>query len=164
MASPVLTGNQFNQALPDSQVRVIQIIHLALGAGVLVFSAIIVVLHTLTEVAQPEPGSDGMLRNLTMASTGFFLVALPASQLIYESLFRKKLDLQSSSGEMDVDRVMGKIRTAFIVRSAILEAASFLSCSGVGGTKGPGLPGSGRFSSCPWSSLPAESLTPSPYA
>ncbi len=80
-------------------------------------------------MAQPEPGSDGMLRNLTMACTGFFLVALPTSQSIYGSLFRKKLDLQSSSGEMDVDRVMGKIRTAFIVRGAILEAAAFLGLS-----------------------------------
>ncbi len=126
MATPVLTGSQFRQALPDAQVRAIQIIHLALGAGILMFSAIAVVLHTIMEVAQPEPGSDGMLRNLTIASTVFFLVALPTSKLIYESFFRKKLDSQSPSGEMGVDEVMGKIRTAFIVRSAILEAAAFL--------------------------------------
>ena len=126
MAGPVLTGSQFNQALADAQVRVVQVIHLALGVGVLVFSAIVVVLHTIIEVAQPRPGSDGMLRNLTIASNLFFLVALPASKLIYESFFRKKLDSQPPSGEMDVSNAMRKIQTAFVIRSAILEAAAFL--------------------------------------
>ena len=131
MTTPVLTGDQFRQALADAQVRAIQIIHLALGAGVLVFSAIAVVLHTLTEVAQPAPGSDGMLRNLTMASTVFFLVALPTSKLFYESFFRKKLDSQPPSGEMDVSNAMGKIRIAFIIRNGILEAPAmmgFVAC------------------------------------
>ena len=121
MTTPVLTGSQFSQALTDEHVRTIRIIHLFLGAGVLVFATIIVVLSSVIEGAQREPGSDGMLRTLTMVSMGFFLVALPTAKLVYESFFRGK-----SSGEMDVDRVMGKIRSAYIIRSAILEAAAML--------------------------------------
>ena len=75
MTTPVLTGNQFSQALADAQVRQVQIIHIGLGAGVLVFAAIILVLHPITEVAQPEPGSDGMLRAWSASSSTRFSAA-----------------------------------------------------------------------------------------
>ena len=106
-----------------------------MGAGVRSFAAIIVALHITTEAAQPRPGSDGMLRTLTIVSNLFLLVALPASKLFFDSFLRSKLYSRMwaklPSPEMDVSNAMGKIRAAFIFRSGILEAPAlmgFVAC------------------------------------
>jgi hypothetical protein len=132
-----LSSTEFATHLTPGQLRTGMIIQVALVLGSLSF-LMVVLLLTFTGRQQPaNPGLLDMLTTFTIANLIAFVVFAGIGNLLYRSRLRPARLQSEFEGESPdrrgnlvggalVDKVIGIIRSAMILRTALLEAAAFL--------------------------------------
>lgn len=109
----------------NSPLRTLQIIHLGLASGVLLFTTIVVFL-TMQQPADPS-ADPALARTLTLVHVVLFLTALLLSRILYNRLL--------PAPDLDETARAIRFRTASIVRLALLEGAALfglVSCLLIG--------------------------------
>lgn len=112
----------------DGNVRMLQIIHIALTVGVLFFLAIVVLVVRKGEIFGKEPWSVTSL--LTLAATLFGAAAIVAHLVIpglVVSAQRKALAQTAKSEPKDFESMLMLYATQKIMGSAIIEGAAFFN-------------------------------------
>lgn len=109
----------FSDALQDQDIRTIQIIHIALAMGVLLFTVVVFVLF-LTVSSESEPAGSELIWLLTILQ----LVVAGSIYFVARIVFKRQLAAVAASGTKDSLGYVGSIRTAMIVRLALLEGAA----------------------------------------
>lgn len=94
--------------------RSLQIIAFAMGSGLMIFAAIVGWLHFRSAGAVPDPGAVHSINTMTTTAMILSLGLIVASEFVWRSLLK-------AGGSLDA-----RVRTAFIVRLAMREGASFL--------------------------------------
>jgi hypothetical protein len=98
----------------NTPLRALQIIHLGLASGVLLFTALVVIL-TMQQPANPA-ADPTLARMLTLVHGVLFLTALLLSRILYHRLL--------PTPDLDEAAQVARFRTARIVRLAVLEGAA----------------------------------------
>lgn len=119
------TLEQFEKILTDQQVRTIQILHLALGVGVFVFACIV---GTFSFFETSAVDLDvNFVWILTLGHLMLAMVLFFSSFWLYQRSFsRETLESRFSNGEISADGALAVVRTALIVRLAMMEGAAMM--------------------------------------
>lgn len=111
----------------------LQIIHLALGFGMLIFLALTLFMNSL-ELPEQQIADTGFLNILTLVHFLFALVFIPLSGKVFESffsenwwskIFSRQLKPQLAKINNTGQKVMLILRSAYILRLAMLEFVAF---------------------------------------
>jgi hypothetical protein len=117
------TIESFRSVLGDNAIRPLQIIHLALGAGVTVFAIVVLVLNAVVEF--PASDATSYLGTLTIVNLVLTVLLFTFALRFHDyRLSRASLENRVGSGALTVERCFDEIRTAHIIRLALLEAAA----------------------------------------
>lgn len=118
----------FREALSASALRQIQIVHLAIPAGALLFAVVTLALST-TRTAPQEASGIELVGTLSLVHAFVFLSTFPLALLLPRSLVARGLQ-QVREAERDEaqagQRALNVLRAASIVRLALLEGAALL--------------------------------------
>ena len=115
--------DEFKKALTPENVRVMQMINLAMGMCTFAFLVVVVVLH-FQSLGGAEDGDTevSLLKMLSLADLVFALMCFTSSKLVYDLVFKvNRHSKQASTAE----GCFGIIRTAGIIRLALMEGAAF---------------------------------------
>jgi hypothetical protein len=124
-----ISYDDFEKSLPAGYLKTLQIISLAIGAGIVMFLFVVVILYSTTTQPQLQP-SEETESILSLAHAVIFISTFFLSRFIYGMIISGKMNqLQNlnqysrqKSSENDFNMLLQKIRTAEIVRLALLEA------------------------------------------
>lgn len=127
---------EFREALTPTSVRTSQIIHVALGAGVLVFFSCVLFIYSHQPIVQPDESEVSFVNVLTLVHLVFAMAAIFAGKLLAHQQFSESnlqqavsRDFTDKQGEITANTSAEKcvlvIRTASILRLATLEGAAF---------------------------------------
>ena len=124
-----ISYNDIEKLLPAGYLKTLQIIFLAIGAGIALFLIVVVMLYSTTTQPQLQP-SEETESILTLAHAAIFVSAFFLSRFIYGMIISGKINPQQSlthsprqnSSENDFNMLLQRIRTAEIARLALLEA------------------------------------------
>jgi hypothetical protein len=120
-STPTLKDSR--KALTDSDVKTLQVVAATMGLGVLTFVVVVVGLY-LGPMSERRADGLGILPVLTIVSMAVFLACLPLSAILGRTLVSRAL--ATASGEDLPVRGVQALRTATVVRLALLEAAAIL--------------------------------------
>ncbi len=122
---------QFEAALTEANVRQTQVIQGAIGMGILVFGIVVGVLYSTTH-AEPTLDDVELIQTLTLAHLLILSGGVATANLLFRKLFSDpQLAVAADRNVTGADRqpvtdpalkVLAHVRSAIIVRLAILEA------------------------------------------
>lgn len=122
---PPLTQSKFREALTDPQMRPLQFIYVGLGVTTFFFALIIVFVSSL-QIPSTE-NADGTDSGLILALTIVHFAIALGSFFVAPMLFKRQLaNASSAATNGNADGCFAAIRTAMIVRVAIVEASAQL--------------------------------------
>ncbi len=110
--------NAFN---PEFQ-RSMLIIHLAIAAGVASFAGIILFIYMTSAVSPAGVLNDSTVGLLTKLHLGMVAVLFPLAMYLFSVIIKNKM---YKNPEMDAVEFLTGVRTASIIRLAIMESAAF---------------------------------------
>lgn len=122
--------HQFRAGLTPERLRPLQAIQAGLGMGIVVLSAVLLILAFGTTPPEPEDAAFELMEILTAVHVLLLAVLVPASGWLFKIRFTSK-QLQRA-GERNavsddpVDQALSIIRTAWIMRMAMLEAGALI--------------------------------------
>lgn len=124
--------DELQRALTPGALRPLQIIQIALGAGVAVF--FLVVLAVFLAQPQSEAASPVEVLQVPAILSAFNLVYFLLSVSFAQRMFMKTLSKGPLPGQgpdgkerSPEDRLIGRIQQAYVARSAILDGSAFLA-------------------------------------
>jgi hypothetical protein len=129
--SALITRTDFEQALPEPSLRSMQMIHIALPLGPVLFAiAINVVSFTLAGV-RPTGADFEMMTMMSVVHAVFALTTLLGSEAAFRWLTdaRRSMGSATDTPRLLVAQYVNRFRSASIVRLAMLEGAAFLGLS-----------------------------------
>jgi F0F1-type ATP synthase membrane subunit c/vacuolar-type H+-ATPase subunit K len=106
---------------PDFQ-RIMLIIHLAIATGAASFAGIIIFIYTTSAVSAAGTQNDSTVGLLTKVHLGIAAVFFPLAMCLFSMIIKNKLN---KNPEMDAMEFLISVRTASIIRLAIMESAAF---------------------------------------
>ncbi len=129
--------SDFKQALTEGSVRVLQIIFLALAAGILVFGFAIILLVSHRAPAVVDSSLLSIMNTMSILNIAFAAVAIAAGKFISDRQFSEanlagavtKSFRNKAGASLDLSpaqRCLAVIRIAFILRVALMEMAAYL--------------------------------------
>jgi hypothetical protein len=134
-----VSRSQFEQAVTPGNLRVSQIIYVALGAGPFLFLLGVLFLYAVGPHRDPDPSAFSTA-NMLSALNALLVIVLPylgatlsSKAFSYPAIRDRFADI--SSGQVDVDpnlvveRCLSIIRSASIIQLATLEACAFAGLS-----------------------------------
>lgn len=130
MSIPEITLEDFQQVLTPQNIKVLQVIFLALGLGVLVFAMIAFMFYFILPQNE-EPADASVFKILTITHLLLFPVVFYISKQLYDRLFQghrfsqlpgDPAQLQRMSRLMLAENILAIIRTTNIIRLAMWEA------------------------------------------
>lgn len=130
MSIPEITLEDFQRVLTPQNIKVLQIIFLALGLGVLIFAIIAFAFYFILPQNE-EPADVSVIRVLTIIHLLLFPVVFYISKQLYDQLFQghrfsqlpnDPAQLQQMSRLTLAENLLAIIRTTSIVRLAVWEA------------------------------------------
>ena len=128
-----LDNLNLEQTISKKDILVLQIIHLGLGLGVLIFLALTVFMNSL-DLQEQQMADTGFLNILTLLHFLFAIIFIPLSGKVFESffsenwwskIFSRQLKPQLAKTSDTGQKVMIILRTAYILRLAMLEFVAF---------------------------------------
>lgn len=131
-----LTLTEFRMALTPSALRIGMLIQSALPAGALAFFGAVILIAFRTEPSMADEDQLSTVTMLTIASSVFFVTAFAAGHFLYASRFSETnlkntydSDLHDADGNpieaTPAEKALSLLRTALLIRTALLEGASF---------------------------------------
>jgi len=114
--------DDFNKALTPLNIRTMQLIYGALGFGVFAFFMVVVFMMSKTPVEQGVSEDVSFLNMLSLAHLAVALACFIASKIVYELVIKTS---QRLSTTLTGDQCFGIIRSASIIRLALMEGAAF---------------------------------------
>jgi hypothetical protein len=125
----MISKTEFESNLSNEQVRVSQIIHIALAFGVLSLFAVTMILYSM---GSPQPETDNeLIQNLLMVLLFFACAGYGGAYFLYQKMtagisLSQPVGGQDGSVSASVgDRFVVKLRVAQIVRLALFEGVAF---------------------------------------
>ncbi len=144
-----LTTTEFRAALTPTTIRTGMIIQTALASGAVLFFGAIMLVAFSTDHVFPTEESLQVLVPLTAISVVFLATAFVLGSMLYNSRFSESnlqnavtMDVIGPDGQPHnatlAERAVNVIRTAMLIRTALLEGASFFGLAGmmIAATKG----------------------------
>lgn len=137
-----LTTTEFRAALTPATIRTGMIIQTALASGAVLFFGAIMLVAFSPDHASPTEESLQVLIPLTAVSVVFLVTALVVGSMLYHSRFSES-NLQNALSVNVIgpdgrphdatlaERAVNVIRTAMLIRTALLEGASFFGLAGM---------------------------------
>ncbi len=128
-----LDNLNLEQTISKKDILVLQIIYLALGLGVLIFLTLTLFMNSL-DLQEQQMADTGFLNILTMVHFLFALIFIPLSGKVFESffsenwwskIFSRQLKPQLAKITDIGQKIMLILRTAYILRLAMLEFVAF---------------------------------------
>jgi hypothetical protein len=123
----LITRTDLEQALPEPSLRSMQMIHIAVSLGPVLFAIAVNVVNFTMAGVQPTGADVEMMTMMSVVHAVFALSALMGS----EAAFRWLTDTRRSTGSAPgtprllAAQYVNKFRSASIVRLAMLEGAAF---------------------------------------
>jgi hypothetical protein len=129
--------SEFRQALTPAALRVLKVLHVGLAGGIVVFTLVLLILYYAGgEVVSGE--SEEMLQFLSIAAFVIFVGAFWAGQLVFDKRFsREGLKMAGvpetsthphmSHGSSPAERCLSVLRTALLIRYALIEGATYFA-------------------------------------
>jgi hypothetical protein len=128
--------SEFRQALTPQALRVLRILHFGLAGGIVVFLIVLLILY-YTGGDPVSAESESMVQFLSLAAFVFFVAAFWAGHLLFDRHFssenlRKTGVLGSPghgshAGSTAAERCLSVMRTALLVRYALIEGATYFA-------------------------------------
>ena len=120
MPSTPVAREAFSKYLDNNQLKVLQIVYFALAMGVSTFAFVVYFLHTQNgDVPPPEDSAVPLMTNVHFV---VLIAAIFLSRFIYDKMFSNISADVMTSPQM----IWDKMRSAHIVRLAVLEAPVFI--------------------------------------
>lgn len=124
-----MSYDEFDKSVPDSSIKTLQIIFVAIGVGVLLFLSVVLVLYFNNSAAAAE--TDGEIESMmTIVHVVVFVSMFFVSKYIYNMALGGRLGLTGSTSMRapgsSIDDLLQKIRTAEIIRLALMEMGVFV--------------------------------------
>lgn len=120
MSNTPVTREAFSEYLDNNQLKVLQIVYFALAMGVTTFAFVVYFLYTQAgDVPAPENSSVPLMTNVHFV---VLIAAIFLSKFIYEKMFSNIPADVMTTPQM----IWDKMRSAHIVRLAVLEAPVFI--------------------------------------
>jgi hypothetical protein len=127
------TAEDFRRVLTAQHLKELQIIYLALGFGIFVFTVVLFFIYNaISEVVTPQDPTQIML--LSMVHFALLLICFPVSKYLFDNTVRGKWVLKITSPSTgDADQAVPKepaeifwnrLRTAHIIRLALFEGVA----------------------------------------
>ena len=117
-----LTVADIHQSLSGAYIKSLQVFHFAFAMGVLVF--FFVVLFAYLQTAAPSTtGDESLIQLLTFAHLVYALAAYGSSVLVHRTIVSRAL--ADGVRMYSAERALSGLRTASVVRLAIMEAVAF---------------------------------------
>jgi len=109
----------FQRVLTPENIRIFQVIFAAIGSGVLLFAVVVIFLGMMS-TAEAAAADLSLVRTLTFVHVLLLLMVIPAGRLLYARM------LAQDGPPITANQCMTRIRTAEIVRLALLEGVALL--------------------------------------
>ncbi len=119
---PKPTREAFRAVLGAPEVRALQIIYLAIAGGVVLFAVVVAALYWWeAEAVTPKASQISLVQLLSFAH-----VLVAATVYLFAGAFIYRRMLTAGSEDETAEAILGKIRTAEVVRLALYEGVAML--------------------------------------
>jgi hypothetical protein len=125
-ANTFLTRTDLEQALPDPLLRSMQLIHVALPLGPVLFAFVVIFMNLSMGSVRPTTTEFEIMKLLSTVHVVFALLALIGSEAVFRWLadVRRIAESDTDTTPLFVAKCVSRFRTASIARLAILEGAA----------------------------------------